>query len=221
MEKDRKKENAPLFGIIKIALEEIGYGGTATSSAYMSTASGATFTSGIVRIGEGSGTPVYLWASGSPLPSNFVKEIGEKRSDEGEKGAIFVSPVAYPVDSIDCLKKYGYDYITFDDIEKKLEAKGARIGELRGEVEREKIEIQQRGGYSKAKIYEKLIADVEGSLDNDSKKKTLEGLVAFFAQDVGLKEIEIDKRTASSEIDVRAKNERTTGIWKERDTYNF
>ena len=44
MEREKKKEPILLFGIVKIAMEEIGYGGTVTSSAYVASDSGATFT---------------------------------------------------------------------------------------------------------------------------------------------------------------------------------
>lgn len=40
----------------------------------------------------------------------------------------------------------------------------------------------------------------------------------MFAQDLNLRDIERNKRTPSSEIDVRAKNERTVGVWAELGT---
>ncbi|MCL5949462.1 MAG: hypothetical protein M1490_03180 [Candidatus Bathyarchaeota archaeon] len=217
MGQEKKEENTSLFGIVRIAMEAIGYGGTLTSSAYSTVTSGASFITGILKYQETS-TPVYLWNAGTPIPASFVKEIGEERAKEGEKGAIFISPAPTSAENIESFKKYCITHITFDEIEKKLDIKSKEINEVRNRIENEKNELLKAGGYAKSKEYEKYIAGVDTAADNVSKKKTLENFVAFFAQDIYLKDIEVDKKTLSSEIDVYAKNERTTGIWKELGT---
>ena len=212
------KNKPPLFGIIKLALEDIGYQNMGSASIYLSTYAGATFETGFVSISNSETIPVYLWATGSPVPPDFVHEIGEKRSKEGAKGALFVSPTPYPIETVECLGKYGYYYITFDDIEQKLDTKLKKTDELMQGVKREKNELLKKGGYSKSEMYRELVSKVDNAKDNVSKKNTLEALVAFFAQDIGLNDVETGKRTPSSEIDVRARNERTVGIWGELGT---
>jgi hypothetical protein len=108
--------------------------------------------------------------------------------------------------------------MTYDQLIQDLQDKGEDIFELKEALQQEKDEILELGTYSKVDSYRRLIDKVENSKDKDTKKKSLENLVSIFAQDLNLKDVELNKRTPSSEIDVRAKNDRVRGIWTELGT---
>ena len=147
---------------------------------------------------------------------NSLQELVKK--EKGKEGALFLSPIPYSNENIECFKKYNMTYLTYDVLVRLLKDKGDKISELKDAVERDKNELIQLGAYPKARIYRKLIEIVDGAQDKSSKKKALEDLVCVFAQDLNLRDIERNKRTPSSEIDVRARNERVVGIWGELGT---
>ena len=209
--------NSPLFGAVRTALNAIGFKGTLSSSAYTVETSGATYLTGSIDY-KSEIIPVYLWNAGTPIPASFVTQVGEDRNKTGEKGAMFISPTPITAENSVPLKKYGFVYYTLDDIEKRLELKAQETKELKDRIETEKNALLEAGGYSKSKEYVKYIASVDAAIDKDLKKKSLEDFVAFFAQDIHLTNIDVDKRTPSSEIDVYAQNEQMTGIWKELGT---
>lgn len=207
----------PLFGAVRKAMEAIGYKGTLSSSAFTFGTSGATYLTGSMEYG-GANIPVYVWNAGTAIPASFITQIGEERYKTGDEGAMFISPTPVTDENRGALEKYGFVYYTLDYIERQLETKVQEANELKQRIETEKNVLLRAGGYSKSEEYAKYIDIVDTSEDNTSKKKALEDFVAFFAQDVHLTDIVIDKHTPSSEIDVYAKNEQITGIWKELGT---
>jgi hypothetical protein len=198
-------------------MEALDFKGTLSSSAYTFGTSGATYLTGSIEY-RGETIPVYLWNAGTPIPSSFVTQVGEERTKTGEKGAMFISPTPVTEENRDTFKKYGFVYYTLDGIEEKLRAKAQETNELIKRIETEKKALLNAGGYSKSKEYAKYIASVDAARDTKSKKIALENFIAFFAQDVNLIDVDVDKKTPSSEIDVYAKNEQITCVWKELGT---
>jgi len=207
-----KDTTYPLFGAVKTALEAIGFKGTISPSVYPFSTS-ATYLTGSMEY-RGETIPVYLWNAGTPIPGSFITVIGEERKKEGKRGAIFISPTPITSENDEVLKKYRFDYLTLDEIESKLTTKQQEIGEAKKIIECEKNLLLKQGGYVKAEEYKKFIDEIDKANDRVSKKRSLEDFIAYFARDMGLTDIEVDKKTPSSEIDIYAKNEKITGVWK-------
>jgi len=207
-EEKRKMHTWNLLDALKEADVIIG-GGTVSVSGYASNATVVT---------DKGSMPCFTWLSGSSIPHGLISKIGEKRIKEGVDGALVLAPLPYSTGDIELFKKYKMTYLTYDDLINRLEEKGDRISELKQAIEQEKNEFVKQGAYPKACVYQELMHIVDEARDIDSKKKTLEELTCVLAQDLNLKDIEVNKRTPSAEIDVTAKNERTVGIWKELGT---
>jgi len=196
------------FKNILYALQELNIavtGGTLSVSGYSANAT--------VAVG-GVSMPLIEWPTGSSISNDFIIKIGEKRKSEGEEGALFLSPTPYSIGNIEYFLQYKITYLTHDDLIQGLRDRGEELLELADDIEREKNDILESGSYSKADIYGKLIEKVDSSKGKVSKKKSLEELVAAFAQDLNLRCVEVNKRTPSSEIDVRGNSDRSRGIWK-------
>jgi len=158
--------------------------------------------------------PLYR---GGQIPPELISSFKNNCNEMNRKGMI-ISPTYLDDKAIRESTEKGIELLTYDYFIDNIDEKIKHMIEVKNGLIKEREEAHGKP-YVKAELYFEHIKRVDESKTNDEKKKSLEKLMLFMVQDLGLSDPQLNLRGPSSEIDITAKNDKQVGYWRDFSHY--